>query len=137
MPHHRLDCFPLYFLCMVVFSMTKYRDGLGIIADILNAAGKGAKKTRIMGVANLSYRLFEKYLREIVQVGFLRLNNDGYEVTEKGHAFLEKYNDFSSRYSRLQNELQSAMYEREVLKRTCQPLRNDRLNTVCGRKRRK
>jgi predicted transcriptional regulator len=117
--------------------MTKYRDGLGIIADILNAAGKGAKKTRIMGVANLSYRLFEKYLREIVQVDFLRLNNDGYEVTEKGQTFLEKYNDFSSRYSRLQNELQSAMYEREVLKKTCQPLRNGSLNAVCGRKHRK
>jgi predicted transcriptional regulator len=42
--------------------MGKYRDGLGIIADILHAAGSGAKKTRIMGVANLSYTLFEKYL---------------------------------------------------------------------------
>ena len=129
--------FQLFLLCLVVFGMGKYRDGLGIVADILHAAGSGAKKTRIMGVANLSYRLFEKYLGETVQVGFLRMNDVGYEVTEKGQAFIEKYNDFYSRYSKLENELQSVMSEREVLKRMCRDLGNDSLNAACGRKRRK
>jgi predicted transcriptional regulator len=115
--------------------MVKYRDGLRIIADILHAAGSGTKKTRIMGLANLSYRLLEKYLGKTVQTGFLRLNDDGYEVTEKGQAFLEKYEDFSSRYSKLESELQSALFEREVLKRMCQPLENCKLKTVVGRKR--
>jgi predicted transcriptional regulator len=117
--------------------MAKYRDGLRIIADILHAAGSGTKKTRIMGLANLSYRLLEKYLGKTVQTGFLRLNDEGYEVTEKGQAFLEKYEDFSSRYSKLESELQSALFEREVLKRMCQPLRNGKLKAVCGGKRRK
>ena len=117
--------------------MVKYRDGLRIIADILHAAGSGTKKTRIMGVANLSYRLLEKYLGKTVQTGFLRLNDEGYEVTEKGQAFLEKYEDFSSRYSKLENEFQSALFEREVLKRMCQPLRNGKLKAVYGGKHRK
>jgi predicted transcriptional regulator len=115
--------------------MGRYRDGLGIIADILHAAGSGSKKTRIMGVANLSYRLFEKYLGRTVQVGFLRLNDEGYEVTEKGQNFLEKYHDLSGRYSKLNSELQSVLCEKETLKRMCQPLRNGKLKAVCGRKR--
>jgi predicted transcriptional regulator len=115
--------------------MGKYRDGLGIIADVLHAAGSGSKKTRIMGVANLSYKLFEKYLGRTVQVGFLQLNDEGYEVTEKGQDFLEKYHAFSNRYSRLESELQSALYEREILKRMCQPLRCDKLKAMARRKR--
>jgi predicted transcriptional regulator len=115
--------------------MGKYRDGLGIIADILHAAGSGSKKTRIMGVANLSYRLFEKYLGRTVQVGFLQLNDGGYEVTEKGQDFLEKYNDFSSRYSMLERELQNAIFEREILWRMCGPMRNRKLKAVGGGKR--
>lgn len=121
--------------------MGKYRDGLGIIADMLHAAGSGSKKTRIMGVANLSYRLFEKYLGRTVQVGFLRLNDEGYEVTEKGQDFLERYLDFVGRYSKLESELQSAQFEKEVLERMCQPsegceLKSARADTLDGRKRR-
>ncbi|MGA3192924.1 MAG: winged helix-turn-helix domain-containing protein [Candidatus Bathyarchaeia archaeon] len=117
--------------------MGKYRDMLGIIADMLHAAGSGSKKTRIMGVANLSYRLFEKYLGRTVQAGFLRLNGEGYEVTEKGQDFLVKYLALSSKYSMVESELQSVMYEREVLKRMCQPSRNGKLKAMCGGKRRK
>jgi predicted transcriptional regulator len=102
--------------------MAKYRDSLDIIADILNAAGNGAKKTRIMYVANLSYKLLQKYLEETVQTGFMRINNNGYEITEKGQAFLEKYGDFSSKYSKIERERQSIMFEREILERMCQPL---------------
>jgi predicted transcriptional regulator len=117
--------------------MAKYRDGLGIIADILHAAGSGAKKTRIMGVANLSYRLFEKYLGDTVQIGFLRMSDGGFEVTKKGQNFLEKYVSFSTRYSKLESELRNVLSEREVLTRMCQPSRNRKFKVVCGRKRRK
>ncbi|MGD0977571.1 MAG: winged helix-turn-helix domain-containing protein [Candidatus Bathyarchaeia archaeon] len=115
--------------------MAKYRDGLGIISDILHAAGSGTKKTRIMGVANLSYRLFEKYLEDTVQIGFLRMSDDGFEVTEKGQDFLEKYVSFSGRYSKLESELRSVLSEKEVLRRMCQPSRNGKVKAVCGRKR--
>lgn len=115
--------------------MAKYRNGLGIIADILIAAGNGAKKTRIMYAANLSHDLLEKYLRETVDIGFLRLNGEGYEVTERGQAFLQKYTDFSSKSSKLENELQSARFEREILERMCQPLSRYRNRMVNGKRR--
>ncbi|MGB9959765.1 MAG: winged helix-turn-helix domain-containing protein [Candidatus Bathyarchaeales archaeon] len=99
--------------------MVKYRRRIEIIADILNAAKNGAKKTRIMYVANLSYELLEKYLAEVVNIGFVRLKNDGYEVTEKGRLFLEKYEQFSSKYSRLHKEMENVMFEREILEKMC------------------
>jgi predicted transcriptional regulator len=114
--------------------MAKYRDGLGIIADILHAAGNGAKKTHIMYLANLSYGLLEKYLWATVHSGFLHANSEGFEVTEKGEAFLEKYLALSSRSLKLENEVQSVMFEREILKRMCQPLRNDKPKMARGRK---
>jgi predicted transcriptional regulator len=99
--------------------MVKYRRRFEIIADILKAAENGAKKTRIMYVANLSHRLLEKYLMETINVGFVRFNNDGYEVTEKGHLFLERYAQFSSKYSKVQRELENMRFEMEVLERMC------------------
>ena len=122
---------------LVVCSMAKYRDGLGIVADILNAASSGAKKTRIMYLANLSHELLEKYLWATVESGFLRLNGDGYEVTGKGQAFLEKYEAFSSKSSKVESELRSVEFERETLKRMCQPLENGRVKVATRRKRRK
>jgi len=53
--------------------MTKHRDRIGIIADLLKAAGKGARKTRIMYIANLSHGLLRKYLGLAVSLGYLTL----------------------------------------------------------------
>jgi predicted transcriptional regulator len=99
--------------------MVKYRRRFEIIADILDVAKNGAKKTRIMYVANLSHKLLEKYLMETINVGFIRFNNDGYEVTEKGQLFLERYAGFSGKYSKLQRELENMKFEMEVLERMC------------------
>lgn len=104
--------------------MVKYRERLEIMADILSAVGNGAKKTRIMYVANLSYKLLEKYLGETINVGLVCFNHDSYEVTEKGRTFIERYSDFSSRYSKLKGELEKIMFEREVLDRMCEPPSN-------------
>jgi predicted transcriptional regulator len=100
--------------------MVSYRGRLEIIADILNATGSGAKKTRIMYLANLSYKLLEKYLGETVKVGLVFFNRDCYEVTEKGRSFIERYADFSSRYSKIKGALDKVMFEREVLERMCE-----------------
>jgi len=115
--------------------MVKYRDELGIIADVLYAAGSGAKKTRIMYVANLSHGLLEKYLWATTRSGFLRSNHEGYEVTEKGQAFLEKYAVFSSRCLRVEKEFQNVNFEREALGRMCEPLRSVKVRVASGRKR--
>jgi len=99
--------------------MVRYRRRFEIIADILKVALKGAKKTRIMYFANLSYRLLEKYLGETVHMGFLSLDDDGYRTTEKGLMFLERYSVYSGRYSRIEKDLNSLKSEMEVLDNMC------------------
>jgi predicted transcriptional regulator len=98
-----------------------YRDRLEIIADILAVAEGGAKKTRIMYIANLSYNLLKKYLHETLQIGFLRQRDDIYELTERGKTFLNKYKDFSRKHSKIKQELQTVLSEREVLEQMCEP----------------
>lgn len=101
--------------------MSKYRSRIDIIAAILNVARQGVCKTRIMYIANLSYRLLEKYLKETVELGFLGFDNSGYRVTDKGLAFLEKYVNFSDKYSRIESERQKMLFEKETLEKLCQP----------------
>jgi predicted transcriptional regulator len=107
-------------MCVFGGFVVKYRSRLEIIADILNAVGNGSKKTRIMYAANLSYMLLEKYLGEAIKGGLVCFNHDSYEMTEKGRSFIERYGDFSSKYSKIKGELEKAMFEREVLERMCE-----------------
>jgi predicted transcriptional regulator len=113
----------------------KYRRKFEIVADILEAAKNGAKKTRIMYFANLSYSLLEKYLSETLKIGFIRLKNNAYEITEKGQLFLEMYGEFSSKYSKLQKEFENLKFEMEVLERMCKA--SSASNTEISVRRRK
>lgn len=99
--------------------MVTYRRRLSIIADILKAANKVGKKTRIMYLANLSYALLQKYLSETITIGLIDSNNNSYEVTEKGHEFLEKYKRYERRYSRVQKTVHKLMVERRDLEKMC------------------
>ena len=91
-----------------------------IIADILRAAGDGAKKTRIMYFANLSYSLLEKYLAVAIKADLLVDNGGKYEVTEKGRVFLEKFNDYSKKVTRINRELKTIKFEKRVLEQMCE-----------------
>jgi predicted transcriptional regulator len=66
------------------------RDRLKIIAEILQAAKNGAKKTHIMYQCNLSYRQTNRFLTFLLETGFLRIGNS-YDTTEKGLQFLQIY----------------------------------------------
>lgn len=99
--------------------MAKHRDRIRIIADVLKAAGKGARKTRIMCAANLSYGLLRKYLDETVALGYLAISEEEYEITDDGNAFLKKYVEYASRYSTVGRELESMKLEMEELTRMC------------------
>lgn len=99
--------------------MSKYRDRLRIIADILMTADSRSKKTKIMYGANLSHRLLEKYLDEVLTIGFLQMNGNEYEVTEKGKLFLEKYVEFSAKCSSIKKELNGLRFEKEILEKMC------------------
>ena len=99
--------------------MGKYRDSIDIIADVLKAAAQGSGKTRIMYRANLSFKLLEKYLELTIGRGFLQFNSPKYEVTDRGKEFLERYNLFCDRYSKVQGSLKDLKGERESLYRSC------------------
>jgi predicted transcriptional regulator len=99
--------------------VVKHRKRMEIVADVLRATGRGARKTRIMYNANLSSRVFKKYLEESVNIGFLSFNDAFYQVTESGELFLKKYVDFSNRYSKVGKELQSVALEGAALERMC------------------
>ncbi len=116
--------------------MVRYRGRVEIIADILNVASTRAKKTRIMYFANLSYALLEKYLPEVLKLEFISYDNECYEVTEKGRAFLEKYSSFSSKYSKFEGELQRMLFEREALEKLCTPMRSTASRSASLRRRR-
>jgi predicted transcriptional regulator len=113
----------------------RYRRRLEIIVDVLNVASKRAKKTRIMYMANLSYRLLEKYLREVAELGFVNSIGDLYEVTEKGRNFLEKYNSFSSSYDQICGEYRKMMFERENLEKLCKITTNKGARSDSRRRR--
>jgi predicted transcriptional regulator len=66
------------------------RSSFEIIAEILDTAKNGAKKTRIMYSCGLSYRFVQKYLELLLENGLLRTGNS-YHTTDKGLGFLRKY----------------------------------------------
>jgi len=95
--------------------MSKHRSSLDIVADVLKAASDGAIKTRILYRANLSYKLLEKYLEVTIRSGFLQNSSESYKLTESGKAFLEKYNRFHDRRSKVEGSLNELDYERKTL----------------------
>lgn len=111
--------------------MAKYRRRCDILADIVRVAGSGARKTKIMYFANLSYVLLTRYLEDALGAGFLRFNGGQYEVTRKGEIFLGKYKEFSGRYSRMQADLALLRAEADLLERMCP--RRRRSNRNCRR----
>jgi len=66
------------------------RSSFEIIAEILETAKDGAKKTRIMYAGGLSYRFVQKYLDLLIETELLAMGSS-YKTTEKGMAFLRKY----------------------------------------------
>jgi len=100
--------------------LAKHRQRVDIIADILKIAAQGARKTRIMYVANLSYSQLVKYLEKTTSLGFVQSGINGYEITEKGRTFLERYIHFSSKYSSVEHLLEGIESEKRALEKMCE-----------------
>ena len=66
------------------------RSSFEIIAEILETAKDGAKKTRIMYSCGLSYKFVHKYLSLLLDTGLLRTGNS-FQTTDKGMGFLRNY----------------------------------------------
>ncbi len=91
-----------------------HRNRLRIVADMLKIAEKGARKTRIMYLGNLSYELLEKYLDALLASSLIEMQSRSsktYVVTEKGRRFLEYY-------YKLQEHLQIAEAKKRTLERS-------------------
>ncbi len=78
----------------------KRRDQLSIIANILESTRSGARKTKIMRTANLSFVQLTDYLTFLLDNGLIRLSSVGkkevYIATIKGVLFAQKYRELIS-----------------------------------------
>ena len=96
--------------------MSRYRNRLQIIAEILETVKGGARKTHIMYRANLSYKLLCKYLNEVLECGLVRAKADeSYIVAAKGERFLQRFNSYLKHHNQVNKELQSVEEERAML----------------------
>ncbi len=97
--------------------MGSYRSRLDIVADILHVVSRGAKKTQIMYQANLSYKLLNKYLTEIIRAYLIRFERKDrcYVLTNKGEEFLKKYKEYSRRNKNIEKQLNKIRNQRKVL----------------------
>ncbi len=108
--------------------MGKNRDKLGLVAAILEAATAGANKTRIMYMANLSFKLLEKYLSLTLNAGFLQREGSNYTLTEKGEEFLKRFSHFHDKNSKIEKSIKDLVTEREVLEQLCHGAEGSRPN---------
>ncbi|MFB0557506.1 MAG: winged helix-turn-helix domain-containing protein [Candidatus Bathyarchaeia archaeon] len=72
------------------------RNELDIVADILNVAKSGLRKTRIVYSANLNFKQANRYISMLRENGLLRIKGYNYITTNKGMEFLENYNKVRS-----------------------------------------
>lgn len=79
--------------------LSRRRDKLYIIAEILEIAKDGVLKTQIMYRANLSFTQLNDYLKLMLKNGLLEniISNDKeiYKATEKGLDFLQRYHEIT------------------------------------------
>ena len=102
--------------------MGKNRDRLCIVADILEAANSGANKTHIMFGANLSFKLLEKYLGLVVDVGFVCVEGSQFGLADHGKDFLKQYKEHKEHYAGVKKMLESLDCERDKLDSMVEPL---------------
>jgi predicted transcriptional regulator len=100
----------------VVF-LGQHRTSLQILAEILKIVRSGARKTKIMYQANLSFAMLKKYLDYAKETDLVICpeNSSCYFATNKGHEFLEKYERYLLRNRQVEDQLQAMAKERAML----------------------
>ena len=100
--------------------MNKNRHSLDIVREVLSIVSVKVRKTRIMYRANLSFVQVEKYLTVLLGSGLLKHDGDsGYLITERGLEFLQLYEDYLERSTRLRDEVERNMKDRLRLENMC------------------
>lgn len=103
-----------------------YRDRLDIIADILNVVSREAKKTQIMYQANLSYKVLQRYLNEIVEASLISFEdgNQIYLLTTKGQEYLDAYKEYIRCSKTMEKHLTDFSVKRKILEKLCPAKQN-------------
>ena len=98
-----------------------YRGRLDIIADILHVVCQNAKKTQIMYQANLSYKVLQRYLRNIVTASLVDFETaeQCYVLTPKGQEFLEAYKEYTKTNKRIEKRLKDVNNKKKCLQELC------------------
>jgi predicted transcriptional regulator len=101
--------------------LSKYRNRIEIIADILDIVKPGARKTQIMYKGNLSYKLLTRYLGEVVGAGLVCVGEKAsiYRLTEKGEAFLRHFESYSRSRVEVDQHLNNIKNLRAMLEDMC------------------
>ena len=101
--------------------MGSYRSRLEIIADILQAASRTAKKTHILFQTNLSYKVLQKYLAEVIKASLIHFENKKkcYTLTDKGNRFLDIYQEYLRNNKRVKAKLSEALTKKKYLEELC------------------
>ena len=71
------------------------RNDLDIMADILEIARLGAKKTWIVYKANLNFKIVKDYLANLMEKHLIEWDGKLYHTTDRGLGFLEEFRNFS------------------------------------------
>ncbi len=88
-----------------------------------------AKKTQIMYQANLSYKVLQRYLTEIIDASLVAFENEKqhYFLTGKGQEYLEAYKEYSRCSKTMEKRLNEFSSKRKVLENLC-PIRDELAN---------
>ena len=86
---------------MFTMKTIRRRNDLDIVADILQVARDGAKKTRIVYQANLNFRIVKGYLERLIGNGMLVHDPPRYYTAEKGVTYLTRYRNLLSLETRV------------------------------------
>jgi predicted transcriptional regulator len=99
-------------------NLGSHRTSLQILADILDAVRGGARKTRIMYHANLSFRLLDRYLSYALETELVSApcsDDCCYRLTPRGQEFLEKYVKYSMKSKQLEERRRFIVKEKALL----------------------
>ena len=98
-----------------------YRSRLDIIADILQVVSQNAKKTQIMYQANLSYKVLQRYLKNVTAASLISFKPEEqcYVLTPKGKEFLEAYKDYAKTNKNIEKHLNDFDNKKKNLEELC------------------
>ncbi len=71
--------------------MRARRNKLEIIAEILELATNGIKKTPLVHLSNINFNMLEKYLEPLMEKGFIENSGGLFYTTPVGYEFLNLY----------------------------------------------